>query len=101
VEQTPDLPDTTFTFRAWLADFHTPMGVLDADVTTYSVTQGYADRVRETGAGGVVYPSVRWPQGMCIVSFHAALVQNVRQGATVCIQWRTGDRLTRASVTWP
>jgi RES domain-containing protein len=108
VEQTPDLPDTTFTFRAWLADFHTPMAVLhpnvhaallDADVTTYSVTQTYADRVRETGAGGVVYPSVRRPQGMCIVSFHAALVQNVRKGPTVSMQWRTRDRLTRVSAT--
>jgi hypothetical protein len=73
--------------------------LLDADVTTDPVSQTYADRVRETGAGGVVYPSVRRPRGMCLVSFHAALVQNVRKGATVSMQWRTRDRLTRVSAT--
>jgi hypothetical protein len=71
------------------------MEVQDADAPTST----FADRVRETGAGGVVYLSVRRPQGMCLVSFHAALVQNVRKGATLSMQWRKRDRLTRVRAT--
>jgi (2Fe-2S) ferredoxin len=99
--QTPDLPDTTFTFRAWLADFRTPMAVLhrdlhpqllDADISSYGTSQAYADQVRSAGAGGIVYSSVRRKKGMCLVSFHAALVQNVRKGEQATMHWSTADQ---------
>jgi len=99
--QTPDLPDTTFTFRAWLADFRTPMAVLhrdlhpqllDTDVSSYGTSQAYADQIRSAGAGGIVYPSVRREKGMCLVSFHAALVQNVREGTRATMYWSNVDQ---------
>jgi RES domain-containing protein len=101
ISQTPDLPDTAFTFRAWLADFRTPMAVLhhdlhpqllDADISRYGISQAYADQVRAAGAGGIVYPSVRRKKGMCVVSFHAALVQNVRKGKQVTMHWSMRDQ---------
>ena len=101
ITQTPELPDTTFTFRAWLADFRSPMAVLhsdldspllDSDVSSYGAAQAFADQVRSAGAGGIVYPSVRYTPGMCVVSFQAALVQNVREGEPATMSWSNADQ---------
>jgi RES domain len=46
----------------------------------YSASQALARRLRESGADGIVYPSVRWPQGQALAVFwpdllHLPIVQ--------------------------
>lgn len=103
--ETPDLPDTEFAYRAWIAEFHTPMAVLhrerhrellDPDHATYPRAQAFAQRVREREVGGIVYPSVRRPEGMCLVSFRASLVQNVRAGDEVRMEWERAAQVLHA-----
>lgn len=46
-----------------------------------------ARELRATGANGVVYPSLRRADGLCLAAFRTNLVQNVRQGATWRLLW--------------
>jgi hypothetical protein len=39
------------------------------------------------GSAGVVYPSVRQSGGTCIVCFRPALVNNVRKGGQVSVEF--------------
>ena len=41
----------------------------------------------EAGSNGIVYRSVRAPEGECIVCFRPKLVKNVRQGAHFEYRW--------------
>ncbi|MDA8049040.1 MAG: RES domain-containing protein [Rhodospirillales bacterium] len=41
-----------------------------------------------TEPNGIVYPSVRRAGGTCLVAFHPASVQNVRQGGIWRLEWR-------------
>jgi hypothetical protein len=46
-----------------------------------------AERLLDSGALGVVYPSVRHAGGTCIACFRPAIVANVRRGATYRFTW--------------
>lgn len=47
-----------------------------------------ADSARAAGLNGMIYPSVRYPGGTCLVALRPAAVQSVRQGAVYRMIWR-------------
>ncbi|MGO4851323.1 RES family NAD+ phosphorylase [Phaeovulum sp. W22_SRMD_FR3] len=53
----------------------------------YPEGQALAEHLRRAGARGLIYPSVRAPQGACLVCFEPAAVQNVRPGASWDLVW--------------
>lgn len=83
----------TFTFHDYLADFrsdfHDIRGDGDyaacLDPNSYIRSQGLARELLASGSAGMVYPSVRRPDGTCLVCFRPALVTNVRQDRTVTL----------------
>jgi len=85
----------TFTYVDFLADFRGQFrdirndrrfrNCLDPD--SYSTSQRLATRLLEQGSAGIVYPSVRHKAGTCMACFRPALVNNVRKGATISIQF--------------
>jgi len=85
----------TFTYVDFLADFRGQFrdirndrrfrNCLDPD--SYSTSQRLATRLLEQGSAGIVYPSVRHKAGTCVACFRPALVNNVRKGATISIQF--------------
>lgn len=55
--------------------------------TGYPEGQRLALELRRAGARGLVYPSVRAPEGNCLVCFDPQAVQNVRPGASWSLRW--------------
>jgi hypothetical protein len=82
----PDIP-----YRLFLADIHgqdfahldddSPATHTCLDPNSYVRSQELGRQLSATAAGGIVYPSVRWPQGECIAVLVAPLVANVRREA--------------------
>jgi hypothetical protein len=75
------------TYDEYLADFsaefHDIRGggfLICLDPESYVASQELAEQLLEAGSLGVVYPSVRKPEGTCLACFRPALVTNVRQG---------------------
>jgi len=60
------------------------------DPDSYVRSQGLAERLLAAGSLGVVYPSVRRPQGTCLACFRPALVGNVRKASTYIFRWSGG-----------
>ena len=78
----------------FLGDFHDLRGTtahrecLGPDPeTSYGAGQNLAAKLRAAGSRGIVYPSVRYAGGTCLVAFHPHLVQNVRPGARWRLSW--------------
>jgi hypothetical protein len=44
-----------------------------------------------SGSAGIVYPSVRHTEGVCIACFRPPLVLNVREGTNVTFIFMRGD----------
>ncbi len=61
---------------------------------SYMDSQLLAEQLLVAGSLGVVYPSVRRPQGTCIACFQPVLVTNVRKGSTFRFSW-TGSSAPR------
>ena len=57
------------------------------DPTSYAASQKLAEELLDIGSAGVVYPSVRHSGGTCIVCFRPALVNNVRKGGQVSVEF--------------
>ena len=57
------------------------------DPYSYDTSQHLATRLLEQGSAGIVYHSVRHKSGTCVACFRPALVNNVRKGATISIQF--------------
>jgi hypothetical protein len=57
------------------------------DPTSYAASQTLAEELLDMGSAGVVYPSVRHIGGTCIVCFRPALVNNVRKGGQVSVEF--------------
>jgi RES domain-containing protein len=53
----------------------------------YPAGQALAEELRREGYDGLIYPSVRHPEGRCLVAFEPATVRNVRPGAAWDIVW--------------
>ncbi len=61
---------------------------LDADPAIgYPAGNALAAATRERGLNGIIYPSVRDPNGMCIVALWPHVVQSVAQGAVWHFVW--------------
>lgn len=53
----------------------------------YPTSQALAGQLIGIGSNGVLYPSVRRPEGHCLASFKPNIVQNIRQGSTWVFEW--------------
>jgi RES domain-containing protein len=53
------------------------------DSKSYIASQALGLELLTRGSAGIVYPSVRRPDGVCVVCFRPPLVLNVRKGALV------------------
>jgi RES domain-containing protein len=55
----------------------------------YPAGQALARQLRDDAASnGIVYPSMRRPDGTCLVAFRPDLVQNLRQGGIWRLEWQ-------------
>jgi hypothetical protein len=85
----------TFTYVDFLADFRGQFHDIRndrrfrncLDPNSYSTSQHLATRLLEQRSAGIVYPSVRHKPGTCVACFRPALVNNVRKGHTISIQF--------------
>jgi RES domain-containing protein len=48
--------------------------------TSYAESQAFARELLQSGSSGLVYPSVRCADGICLACFRPTLVMNVRRG---------------------
>ncbi|WP_241560128.1 RES family NAD+ phosphorylase [Solirhodobacter olei] len=75
---------------------------LEPDPARYAPAQGFAAELRSEGADGIVYPSVRHPEGTCIAAFWPNVVSVATQADHYRYHWNghaidfvrrtTGDR---------
>lgn len=87
--------DDSVTYEAFLADFShefhdlrgDPRFVRCLDPRSYVASQRLAERLLERGAIGMVYPSVRRPEGTNLACFRPAVVGNVRRGEGWRLTW--------------
>jgi RES domain-containing protein len=54
---------------------------------SYKAGNVFADTVRAAGHYGIVYPSVRHPEGTCLVALVPHAVQSVTQGRVIRLTW--------------
>jgi hypothetical protein len=64
------------------------------DPSSYAASRAYAREVREAGANGVVYPSVRRGGGECIGAFRPRAIGLPRQERRLKYRWN-GERVDR------
>jgi len=84
-----------FLYADFLADFrgefHDIRGDSDfakcLDPSSYATSQKLARELLDNGSAGVVYSSVRHSGGTCIACFRPALVNNVRKGGQVSVEF--------------
>jgi hypothetical protein len=55
--------------------------------SSYSEDQALGAKLRAAGSNGVVYRSVRWPQGECVGLFYPDCAQNAVQGRHLDYHW--------------
>lgn len=87
--------DDSVTYQAMLADFnasfHDIRGIANfadcLDPQSYIASQSLAAELLELGSMGVIYPSVRRPEGVNLACFRPALVGNVRKGPAYRLTW--------------
>jgi len=85
----------TFLYSDFLADFRGEFHDIredfrfanSLDPTSYAASQKLAEELLAKGSAGVVYPSVRHSGGTCIACFRPALVNNVRKGGQVSMEF--------------
>ncbi|MES9993731.1 MAG: RES family NAD+ phosphorylase [Candidatus Thiodiazotropha sp.] len=53
----------------------------------YGAAQAFANKLREEGSNGIVYDSVRDPDGECIAAFKPRILAPVYQGSHYCYVW--------------
>lgn len=87
--------DTRMQMRVYLADFSARFHDIRTTAATapvydpddYSASQRFARDLLHAGSDGIVYRSVRHPQGQCIACFRPPLVRNVRIGGHYEYRW--------------
>jgi hypothetical protein len=67
----------------------------DPNSDNYEPTQSFAKQERSNGASGIVYCSVRQPDGECVAVFIPRLIQNARTAGYIGLRW-DGKRITDA-----
>jgi len=58
------------------------------DPTSYVASQTLAEKLLESGATGIIYPSARRPRGTCLACFDPKRVANVRTAGRFRFSWR-------------
>jgi RES domain-containing protein len=89
----------TFTYEDILADFRaefhdlrgTAGNAAALNPESYVRSQELAVNLMAAGSAGIVYPSVRRPEGTCIACFRPALVHHVRKGPSVTMTFESGE----------
>jgi hypothetical protein len=61
------------------------------DPKSYVISQALGMELLGSGSAGIVYPSVRHTEGVCIACFRPPLVLNVREGTNVTFIFMRGD----------
>jgi hypothetical protein len=93
---TAEAPGWTSQFRELLLDVTAqlhdlrggdPMLAPCLDPDDYAALQGLGQRLRASGAQGLVYPSVRSPGGECAGLFYPDLAANLREGRSLDYHW--------------
>ena len=85
----------SITYDDYLADFSAMLHDLRGDARfascldpdSYVDSQALAQQLVEADALGILYPSVRRPEGTCVACFRPALVGNVRRHHTYRFTW--------------
>jgi hypothetical protein len=85
----------TFIYADFLADFRGEFHDIRADSRfakcldpdSYDASQRLAGELLDMGSAGVVYPSVRQKEGTCVACFRPVLVNNVRKGDQVSVEF--------------
>ena len=85
----------TFFYVDFLADFRGEFHDIrgdsrfadSLDARSYTVSQNLGQALLENGSAGIVYPSVRHQGGLCMACFRPALVNNVRKGGEVSVEF--------------
>jgi RES domain-containing protein len=87
--------DDSVTYQCLLADFTATFHDLRGpntcpqclDPASYEASQALAAELLECGSMGIIYPSVRRPEGINLACFRPALVGNVRKGMAYRLTW--------------
>jgi RES domain-containing protein len=87
--------DDSVSYQALLADFTAAFHDLRGNEAyadclapnSYLASQRLAAELLETGSMGIIYPSVRRPEGSNLACFRPALVGNVRKGQAYRLTW--------------
>jgi RES domain-containing protein len=87
--------DDSVTYQCLLADFTATFHDLRGpntcpkclDPASYETSQSLANELLDTGSMGIIYPSVRRPEGINLACFRPALVGNVRKGVAYRLTW--------------
>jgi hypothetical protein len=96
-EESVTYDDYLADFSAALHDIRRARGFRAClDPGSYVASQALAEQLLDSGALGVVYPSVRDEGGTCLACFRPALVTNVRRDATYRFIFR---RMETAAIT--
>lgn len=85
----------TFLYADFWADFRgefhdlrgDPRFAKCLDQNSYRTSQRLAEALLDKGSAGIAYPSVRDSEGTCVVCFRPALVNNVRRGVQVSVEF--------------
>jgi RES domain-containing protein len=87
--------DDSVSYQTLLADFTAPFHDLRGDkaceaslaADSYVASQRLAATLLDAGSMGIIYPSVRRPEGTNLACFRPALVGNVRKGRAYRLTW--------------
>jgi len=85
----------TFLYVDFLADFRGEFHDIRGDSrfakcldpSSYVTSRKLAEELLDKGSAGVIYPSVQHSGGTCIACFRPALVNNVRKGGQVSVEF--------------
>jgi hypothetical protein len=85
----------TFLYSDFLADFRGEFHDIRGnhrfakclDRNSYVSSQHLAEQLLEKGSAGIIYPSVRHKEGTCIACFRPPLVNNVRKGTQLSVEF--------------
>lgn len=88
----------TFLYVDFLADFRGEFHDIRRDSRfgdclapdRYTASQKLAGELLDKGSAGIVFPSVRHSGGTCVACFRPALVNNVRKGGQVAVEFENG-----------
>jgi len=75
-------------FRGEFHDIREDLGFAKClDPTSYGASRTLAGELLDEGSAGIIYPSVRHIGGTCIACFRPAMVNNVRKGGQISVEF--------------